>query len=305
MRRYGSSDSSQIRRPCRAGCLLQHARELVPRFLREHPASGVRRRVHDHDACSRRDRICNRIDVEREVRRVQRRRDGDQVGGEQHRVVAEPPGRRDDDFVAGVGQQCHRQRDRTECALSHRDVVRLEVESEFAAEAIGDGLLRRALVGLVRVPVDRSRFELRAHGVDEAGQSHLVRIAESEIQRVGILRERLHAREVCCHPVYGRLRPDRSLRHPHVDLLFPGSAQNPRLAGAHLPAPRLAARAERARGSHFQVAHRESMGAREECDRQTDRGHEETPSSRSAPRVSRPDGRHPAGHGRQAVQGAR
>ena len=108
-------------------------------------------------------------------------------------LVAEPSGRRDDDFVAGVGDQRERERDRTECALSHRDVVRLEVESELAAEPLRHRLLRRPLIGLVRVPVDRSRFELRAHGIGEAGQSHLVRIAEGEIQRVGILRERLHA----------------------------------------------------------------------------------------------------------------
>ena len=98
--------------PVGAGCLLQHACELVPCLLREHPAGGVRGRVDDHDACARRDRTRDRIDVEREVRRVQCRRDGNQVGRVQHRVVAEPPGCRDDDFVAGVGDQGERERDR-------------------------------------------------------------------------------------------------------------------------------------------------------------------------------------------------
>jgi len=139
----------------------------------------------------------------------------------QRRLVAEPARDRDDDLVRGIGQESEGERDRTERPLRHRDVFGLERQSELRAQSGGDRLLRHALAGLVPEPVHRSGLDLRTYGVGEAGQRHLVRVPEREIQRAGIIRESTDACQERRHDVHSRLRLSGTNRYRHGHHLRP------------------------------------------------------------------------------------
>jgi hypothetical protein len=162
MRRYGSSESSQMRRPwvfeafSRTSASASHVC-----FGKTRPV-GFEGEFDDHDPRARCDRAGDRVDVEVERLRVEQGGNRSEVHGVQHRVVAEPSGDRDDHFVARVGQQREGERDGPERALGHRDVVRLERQAQLCLQPCGHRLLGSALTGLVRVPVDGGRLGLGA-----------------------------------------------------------------------------------------------------------------------------------------------
>ena len=94
------------------------------------------RRVDDDQPRPRSDRRVDRGEIEIEGRRLQRDLARHRVGGEQHRLVAEPGRLGEDRLVAGVEHQPERHHDGGEGAGGQRDVGRLEGKTELAAQPL-------------------------------------------------------------------------------------------------------------------------------------------------------------------------
>ena len=175
-----------MRRPIRRRGAFQQLRQRRQLLPPVDPAGRVVRRVDDHEARSRTDRGVDGLEVEVEARRSQRHLPRHGVGGEQHRLVAEPGWLGEDDLVAGVEQQPEGDRDGPEGAGREGDVGRLERKAQLPADRLGQEGLRRLLAGLVGEPVLVVGQGPFADGRDEPVERHLVRIAEGEVGDGGI-----------------------------------------------------------------------------------------------------------------------